>query len=46
MKVLGFVQRFGMGIPLARKELENNGNPPLELVPNVNAVLATVRRTA
>ncbi len=29
MKVLGYVQRFGMGIPLARKELQKNGNPPL-----------------
>jgi len=30
MKVLGFVQRFGYGIPLARRELERNGNPPPE----------------
>ena len=44
MKVLGYVQRFGMGIPLAKKELEKNGNPPLELTANPNAVLATVRR--
>ncbi|MGH7595802.1 MAG: ATP-binding protein, partial [bacterium] len=29
-KVLGFVQRFGIGIPLARKELEKNGNPESE----------------
>jgi ATP-dependent DNA helicase RecG len=28
MRVLGFVQRFGMGIPIARDELEKNGNPP------------------
>ncbi len=28
MKSLGFVQRFGIGIELARKELANNGNPP------------------
>ncbi|MFA4986394.1 MAG: ATP-binding protein [Candidatus Brocadiia bacterium] len=27
MKTLGFVQRFGMGIPLARKALQENGNP-------------------
>ncbi len=44
MKVLGYVQRFGMGIPLAKKELEKNGNPPLELTANPNAVLATIRR--
>jgi len=46
MKVLGFVQRFGLGIPLARRELQRNGNPPLELTPGANAVLATVRRLA
>jgi ATP-dependent DNA helicase RecG len=44
MKVLGFVQRFGMGIPLARKELQSNGNPELELIASPSAVLATVRR--
>jgi ATP-dependent DNA helicase RecG len=30
MRVLGYVQRFGMGIPIAKSELEKNGNPPLE----------------
>ena len=30
LRVLGFVQRFGMGIPIARKELAKNGNPPFE----------------
>jgi predicted HTH transcriptional regulator len=30
MKVLGFVQRFGVGIQSARKALNKNGNPPLE----------------
>ena len=44
MKVLGYVQRFGMGIPLARKELQKNANPPLEFTPSPNAVLVTVRR--
>jgi ATP-dependent DNA helicase RecG len=44
MKSLGFVQRFGMGIPLARKALADNDNPPLDLVPSPNAVLATVWR--
>lgn len=28
MKELGYVQRFGFGIALARKEMEKNGNPP------------------
>lgn len=44
MKSLGFVQRFGMGIPLARKELDVNGNPPLTLTPSPNAVMAMVRK--
>ena len=30
MKDLGYVQRFGFGIATARRELEKNGNPPLE----------------
>lgn len=30
MKVMGFVQRFGVGIKIADKELAENGNPPLE----------------
>lgn len=30
MKILGYVQRFGLGIPLAQQELEKNGNPPAE----------------
>lgn len=29
LRVLGYVQRFGFGIPTARRELERNGNPPL-----------------
>lgn len=44
MKTLGFVQRFGAGIPTARRELERNGNPSLELVAEETHVLATVRR--
>ena len=30
LKVLGFVQRYGAGIPTARRELAQNGNPPPE----------------
>lgn len=44
MKVLGYVQRFGMGIPLARKQLADNGNPPAEFQFEATGVLATVRR--
>lgn len=44
MKNLGYVQRFGMGIALARKELERNGNPPPEFVIEDTHVLVIVRR--
>ncbi len=44
MKSLGYVQRFGLGIPLAEKELERNGNPPLQHEVNPHAVLETLRR--
>jgi ATP-dependent DNA helicase RecG len=39
---LGYVQQFGVGIAIARQRLESNGNPPLELVADHNAVNATV----
>ena len=44
MKTLGFVQRFGMGIPLTRKELQKNGNPEPEFSFEMNSVLVTIRR--
>jgi len=44
MKNLGYVQRFGVGIPLARRELEKNGNPPPEFVVEDAHVLVIVRR--
>jgi ATP-dependent DNA helicase RecG len=44
MKNLGYIQRFGIGIQLARKALERNGNPPPEFTPEDTAVLALVRR--
>lgn len=44
MKTLGYVQRFGLGIQIARKKLEQNDNPPLEFVIESNYVLAVVRR--
>jgi len=43
MKNLGYVQRFGMGIPLARKELKKNGNPPPEFVAEDDHVLVAIR---
>lgn len=42
MGVLGYVQRFGIGIQLARDELEKNGNPSLEFNVQPNTILATV----
>jgi ATP-dependent DNA helicase RecG len=44
MKVLGFVQRFGVGLQIARQHLAANGNPPLELVGTSTHVFATLRK--
>lgn len=44
MRHLGYVQKFGVGIPLARRELEKNGNPPLEFLVEDTHVVAIVRR--
>lgn len=46
MKTLGYVQRFGVGIQLARRELERNDNPPLEFAVNDRNVAAIVRGRA
>ncbi len=43
MRVLGYVQRFGLGIPLAQKALAQNGNPPAEFAVEPTHVVATVR---
>lgn len=45
MKVLGYVQRFGVGIATAQKALTANGNPPAEFDVQPNFVLATVRNS-
>ena len=44
MKVLGFVQRFGIGIATAQSELRKNGNSPAEFQVQSSAVLAIVRK--
>ena len=44
MSVLGYVQRFGLGIQIARKQLDENGNPPPEFDVEQNLILVTVRR--
>lgn len=44
MKNLGYVQKFGLGIQMARKSLEKNGNPPPAFEVNEAYVLVTIRR--
>ncbi len=43
MKNLGYVQRFGIGIPTAQKQLEKNGNPPAEFSVYDSSILVIVR---
>jgi ATP-dependent DNA helicase RecG len=43
LRVLGFVQRFGVGIATARRELQSNGNPPPEFEVNPSYVGVTLR---
>ena len=40
---MGFAQRFGFGLPLARRKLRENGNPPLEFDFSHDNVVATIR---
>jgi ATP-dependent DNA helicase RecG len=40
---LGFIERFGVGIPIARERLRANGNPPPEFTVEDAHVLVTVR---
>lgn len=43
MGTLGYVQKFGLGIPLARNELARNGNPEPEFAFEPGNLLVTVR---
>lgn len=43
MSGLGYVQKFGAGLQIARKTLEENGNPPAEFDPDPSYVGVTVR---
>ncbi len=43
MKALGFVQRFGVGIPIAQRSLRDSGCPEAEFEAQPTHVLATVR---
>jgi len=44
MKELGYVQRFGYGIPTARREMARNGNPPPEFQVEDAHVAVILRR--
>ncbi len=44
LKDLGYVQRFGLGLEIARNELRKNGNPPPEFTAEDSYVLAIVRK--
>lgn len=43
LKAFGFIQAFGRGIATSRKEMEKNGNPPLEFETSQSAVVCTLR---
>ncbi len=45
MKVLGYVQRFGVGIQLAQESLRKNGNPPAKFTVEDTFVHAEIKRT-
>jgi len=44
MKNLGYVQRFGAGIPSAKAELAKNGNPPPVFEVRDTQICVTLRR--
>ncbi len=44
MRNLGYVQQFGVGIQIARRELERNGNPPPGFTLEETYTLVTLRR--
>lgn len=43
MKNMGFMERFGMGIPTVKQELNRNGNPPVEFDIQESFIFATVK---
>jgi ATP-dependent DNA helicase RecG len=44
MKELGYVQRFGVGIAVARKEMSDNGNPAPEFIVEQQHIAVVLRR--
>lgn len=45
MKVLGYVQRFGVGIQLAQESLRKNGNPPAKFIVEDTFVQVEIKKT-
>ncbi len=43
MKIMGFVERFGFGIPLSRKLLKKSGNPDLEFMVDQHHVMTVIK---
>ncbi len=43
LKTFGFIQAFGRGIAVARREMERNGNPSPEFETNQSTVVCTLR---
>ena len=43
MHHMGYAQRFGVGVPLAREAMEKGGNPPPEFDLHASTVLVTLR---
>jgi ATP-dependent DNA helicase RecG len=46
MRNLGYVQRFGVGIQIAKAELQKNGNPDLEFNVQPTFIGCTIRKRA
>ena len=44
LKTFGYIQAFGRGIAIARKMLQDNGNPEIEFEVNQSAVMCIIRR--
>lgn len=44
LKYLGYIEKFGFGIPQSRKALEKNGNPELILKAEISTVLTIIRK--
>ena len=43
LKTFGYIQAFGRGIAIARRELERNGNPPPDFLVTPSAVVVTLK---